>query len=87
MWKNAQKVEDLDLFWLNNVEQLPEDRQLKLLDNVQFIYELALAQLELQSFGVKFAVTGRKKREQSVCSNFLANLYSGEVADTSKTRI
>ena len=32
-------------------------RQLVLLDNVQFIYELALAQLELQSLGVKFEIT------------------------------
>ncbi len=31
--------------------------KLFLFDNVQFIYELALAQLELESFGVKFKVT------------------------------
>ena len=31
--------------------------KLLLFDNVQFIYELALAQLELESFGVKFKVT------------------------------
>jgi DNA modification methylase len=33
------------------------NKNLILLDNVQFIYELALAQLELQSFGVDFRVT------------------------------
>lgn len=27
-----------------------------LIENVQFVYELALAQLELESFGVKFTV-------------------------------
>ncbi|MEW6162982.1 MAG: DNA methyltransferase [Nitrospirota bacterium] len=36
---------------------MPKDKQLVLLDNVQFIYELALAQLELQSLGVDFEVT------------------------------
>ncbi|MCX8012514.1 MAG: DNA methyltransferase, partial [Desulfobacterota bacterium] len=37
--------------------ELSQEKQLILLDNVQFIYELALAQLELQSLGVKFEVT------------------------------
>jgi DNA modification methylase len=44
-------------FWAYESEQLPKDRQLVLLDNVQFIYELALAQLELQSLGADFKVT------------------------------
>lgn len=52
-----QKAEELDSFWAYNTEDLPKDKQLLLLDNVQFIYELALAQLELQSFGVNFEVT------------------------------
>lgn len=39
------------------MDELPHSRQLILLDNVQFIYELALAQLELQSLGIKFEVT------------------------------
>lgn len=43
--------------WAYNTEKLPRDRQLLLLDNVQFIYELALAQLELQSLGAQFEVT------------------------------
>jgi len=38
-------------FWAYDSENLSKDRQLCLLDNVQFIYELALAQLELQSLG------------------------------------
>lgn len=52
-----QKAEKLDSFWAYNTEELPKDKQLLLLDNVQFIYELALAQLELQSLGVRFEVT------------------------------
>lgn len=34
-----------------------EKHKLTLFDNVQFIYELALAQLELESFGVNFEIT------------------------------
>ena len=52
-----QRAEKLDSFWAYNTEDLPKDRQLILLDNVQFIYELALAQLELQSLGTQFEVT------------------------------
>ena len=52
-----QRAEKLDTFWAYNTENLPQDRQLILLDNVQFIYELALAQLELQSLGTQFEVT------------------------------
>lgn len=53
-----KKAEALNTFWAyNNEEQLPTNKQLVLLDNVQFIYELALAQLELQFLGVHFEVT------------------------------
>ncbi len=52
-----QRAEKLDSFWAYNTEDLPKDRQLILLDNVQFIYELALAQLELQSLGTRFEFT------------------------------
>lgn len=55
--KMLQKAENLDSFWAYNTEELSKDKQLLLLDNVQFIYELALAQLELQSLGTKFEVT------------------------------
>lgn len=48
---------ELDNFWAYKTEELPKDNQLLLLDNVQFIYELALAQLELQSLSVSFEVT------------------------------
>lgn len=52
-----ERAEGIDTFWAYSSENLQEDKQLVLLDNVQFIYELALAQLELQSLGVKFEVT------------------------------
>ncbi len=52
-----QRAKELDSFWAYNTDELPKDKQLLLLDNVQFIYELALAQLELQSLGVRFEVT------------------------------
>jgi len=52
-----QRAEELDSFWAYRTEELPQDKQLLLLDNVQFIYELALAQLELRSLGVSFEVT------------------------------
>jgi tRNA G10 N-methylase Trm11 len=52
-----QRAEELDSFWAYSTGELPKDKQLVLLDNVQFIYELALAQLELQSLGVHFEVT------------------------------
>ncbi|HPD33510.1 MAG TPA: hypothetical protein PKV40_04110, partial [Candidatus Kapabacteria bacterium] len=44
-------------FWAYKSEHYNQDEQLILLDNVQFIYELALAQLELQSLGVNFKIT------------------------------
>jgi DNA modification methylase len=52
-----QRAEELDSFWAYRTEELPQDKQLLLIDNVQFIYELALAQLELKSLGVNFEVT------------------------------
>ncbi|MGQ9847897.1 MAG: TRM11 family SAM-dependent methyltransferase [Bacteroidales bacterium] len=52
-----KRTEKLDSFWAHNIEKLPKDKELLLLDNVQFIYELALAQLELQSLGVNFEIT------------------------------
>ncbi len=52
-----QRAGELSPFWAYNTENLSEDKQLILINNVQFIYELALAQLELQSFEVNFEVT------------------------------
>jgi DNA modification methylase len=53
-----EKAKDLDIFWAyKNNENLPKNKQLVLLDNVQFIYELALAELELQALSAHFEVT------------------------------
>jgi len=55
--KMLEKAEKIGEFWAFKEELLSQDKQLLLFDNVQFIYELALAQLELRSLGVKFEVT------------------------------
>lgn len=56
--KMLHRADDINSsFWAYDSENLSKDRQLCLLDNVQFIYELALAQLELQSLGAKFEMT------------------------------
>jgi hypothetical protein len=52
-----RRIEEKDTLWASDSQESLQENQLMLLDNVQFIYELALAQLELQSLGVKFAVT------------------------------
>lgn len=57
MKKMSQKIEDFNLFWIDEAKTAPEAKQIELLDNVQFIYELALAQLELQSLGANFEIT------------------------------
>lgn len=44
-------------FWAYNSESKDSQKDLVLLDNVQFIYELSLAQLELKALGVEFEVT------------------------------
>jgi len=54
MLENAEKISSFLAF---KEESLSKNKQLLLFDNVQFIYELALAQLELKSLGVKFEVT------------------------------
>jgi len=55
--KMLKRADELNFFWAYNKEELSKDKHLVLLDNVQFIYELALAQLELQSLGVNFEIT------------------------------
>lgn len=51
-----QKAEALNSNWISNAGEFSKDR-LVLLDNVQFIYELALAWLELQSLDANFEIT------------------------------
>jgi len=54
---NPENTKKLDFFSDHNKNELKENEQLSLLDNVQFIYELSLAQLELQSLEVYFEMT------------------------------
>lgn len=49
-----KKVENQ--FWAYKIENTDTQNDLVLLDNVQFIYELSLAELELRSIGVDFEV-------------------------------
>lgn len=44
-------------FWAYNMDSKDSQKELVLLDNVQFIYELSLAELELKALGVDFEVT------------------------------
>ena len=44
-------------FWGYNLDVKDSKKDLVLLDNVQFIYELSLAELELKALGVEFEVT------------------------------
>ena len=44
-------------FWAYNLDNKDSQKDLLLLDNVQFIYELSLAELELNALGMDFEVT------------------------------
>lgn len=56
--KMLKRAEDLDAFWAyKGKTDSKSNSELVLFDNVQFIYELVLAQLELQSLGVRFEMT------------------------------
>ena len=50
-----EKVESQ--FWVYNTNNKHSQQNSILLDNVQFIYELSLAELELKVLGVEFEVT------------------------------
>lgn len=52
-----KRAQDINTSWAYKRTNNLNKKNLILLDNVQFIYELALAQLELQSLGVNFQVT------------------------------
>ena len=52
---SSEKTENI--FW--NEKNFAKDKQLMLFDNVQFIYELMLARLELKSLGVRFELTNK----------------------------
>ena len=44
-------------FWAYEIDDKNSEKDLVLLDNVQFIYELSLAELELKALGAEFEVT------------------------------
>ncbi len=67
--KMLQKAEDLNSLLAYSVDEQTKDKQLVLLDNVQFIYELALAQLELQSFGVQFEMANGFREFKLLAAN------------------
>ncbi len=46
--------EGKERLWISKQKSIQERANFILLDNVQFIYELALSQLELEAFGVRF---------------------------------
>jgi len=54
--------------------QNSKNAELLLMDNVQFIYELSLAQLELQSLGVKFKVTNGFREFSLLAAKMTKNL-------------
>lgn len=51
-----EKAEDVSQFWAYDLS-FSKDSDLTLLDNVQFIYELSLAELELLALGAEFELT------------------------------
>lgn len=51
-----ERAEEISQFWAYDLN-FSKNSDLTLLDNVQFIYELSLAELELQALGVDFQVT------------------------------
>jgi ubiquinone/menaquinone biosynthesis C-methylase UbiE len=52
-----ERAEELTTAWAYKHAVPSESQGLVLLDNVQFIYELALAELELQALGAEFKIT------------------------------
>jgi DNA modification methylase len=57
-----ERAEELATAWAYKHTESPGTEGLVLLDNVQFIYELALAELELQVFGAEFKITNGLRR-------------------------
>jgi DNA modification methylase len=57
-----ERAEELATAWAYKTAELTDHDGLVLLDNVQFIYELALAELELNSLGVDFEITNSLRK-------------------------
>lgn len=57
-----ERANNLNQFPIGNAEEIRKDEQLSLMSNVQFIYELVLAELELKSLGAHFEVSNSLRR-------------------------
>ncbi len=55
--KLEKSLKDYRNLWQTDGESIPNNKQIVLFENVQFIYELALAQLELKLFRADFEIT------------------------------
>jgi len=55
--KMMKKAEEIQEFWAYDLKRSVNSSDVTLLDNIQFIYELSLAQLELRALGVDFVAT------------------------------
>ncbi|MGB9595417.1 MAG: hypothetical protein ACPL7B_03970, partial [Candidatus Poribacteria bacterium] len=69
-----EKTDELSLFWAYD-SRCPTDSDLVLLDNVQFIYELSLAELELIALGANCeAINGLREFKIINKSNELSDV-------------
>jgi len=68
------RAQDIHTSWAYKKEGSSNKETLVLLDNVQFIYELALAQLELQAFGIDFQLTNGLREFKLLSGNNLDEL-------------
>jgi DNA modification methylase len=68
-----EEIEEVNLFWAYDLNH-SKDSDLVLFDNVQFIYELSLAELELMALGANYEVTNGLRE-------FRLNNKSEELAD------
>ena len=68
------RAQDINTSWAYKKNDGSKKETLILLDNVQFIYELALAQLELQSLGINFQVTNGLREFKLLSTGNLNNL-------------
>ena len=73
------RAEDLDTFWAyNGKTDSKGNSQLVLFDNVQFIYELSFAKLELEAFGVEYQVTNGLRKFELLKAEHLETLRKRE---------
>ena len=89
-----ERAEELTTAWACKHAVPSESRGLVLLDNVQFIYELALAELELQALGAEFKITNGLRRfdllkadDESQLLRRLAYLHSVNGTETDYFKI